>query len=157
VGDVTIRPIEPKDADEFVAVFEAVAAEGRWIGTEAPIPPDREQRIRASIAEPPSNLFVDVAVVGGRLVGFAQAYLEHGRAHLAMAILDGFRGQGIGGRLLDGCISWSRANGAHKVDLEVWPHNVAARRLYERAGSSSKAVGAVTGGATTASCGTRSR
>ena len=27
-----------------------------------------------------------------------------------------------------------RGTEAHKIDLEVWPHNTAARRLYERAG-----------------------
>jgi len=34
MGDaVTIRLIEPGDADGYLAVFETVAAEGRWIGT----------------------------------------------------------------------------------------------------------------------------
>ena len=45
-----------------------------------------------------------------------------------------FRGQGLGRKLLDECIAWSGDYGAHKIDLEVWPHNTAARRLYERAG-----------------------
>lgn len=133
-GDVVIRPIEPGDADEHLAVFVSVAAEGRWIGTELPIEPAQAQRIRASAIDPSDNARTYVAVVDGRLVGFAHVGIDRGRAHLGMAILDGFRGQGIGRRLLDGCVEWAREHGAHKVDLEVWPHNEAAIALYQRAG-----------------------
>jgi ribosomal protein S18 acetylase RimI-like enzyme len=51
-----------------------------------------------------------------------------------MMVLDGHRGQGLGRALLDACVDWSRAAGAHKVALEVWPHNAAAIALYERVG-----------------------
>lgn len=133
--DVTIRPIEPADADSYLAVFEAVAAEGKWIGTEAPIPPARLSRLRAAAGASTDEQFTAVAVRGdGAVVGFARTDLEHGRAHLGMAILDGYRGLGLGRRLLDLCIEWARATGLHKVELDVWPHNRAARRLYESAG-----------------------
>lgn len=132
--DVTIRPIEPADADGYTAVFEAVAAEGKWIGTEVPIEPERIARIRASATAPRDDEFSAVAVAEERIVGFAHVGIDIQRAHLGMAILDGHRGAGIGTRLLDACIEWTRGTDAHKIDLEVWPHNGAARRLYERAG-----------------------
>jgi RimJ/RimL family protein N-acetyltransferase len=131
---VTVRPIEQADADGFIAVFESVAAEGRWIGTELPVDDARRARWRASAESPPADAFTNVAVDGARVVGFAHVGLDRGHAHLGMAVLDGFRGRGIGRRLLDGCIAWARSAGAHKIDLEVWPHNTAARRLYEAAG-----------------------
>ena len=131
---VTIRPIEPADADSYFAVFEAVAAEGKWIGTEVPIEPERVTRLRASATAPRDDEFTAVAVADGRIVGFARVAIDIQRAHLGMAILDGHRGAGIGTRLLDTCIDWTRGTDAHKLDLEVWPHNSAARRLYERAG-----------------------
>ena len=131
---LTVRPIEPADADSYLAVFESVASEGRWIGTELPIEPERVARIRASATEPRDNEFTAVATVDGRLVGFAHIATDIQRAHLGMAILDGHRGHGIGTRLLHACIAWTRGTDAHKIDLEVWPHNTAARRLYERAG-----------------------
>jgi RimJ/RimL family protein N-acetyltransferase len=132
---VTIRPIEPADADGYFAVFEAVAAEGKWIGTEVPISPERSARIRASAEASIDDQFAAVAVTaGGTVIGFARADHDRGRAHLGMAIVDGYRGKGIGRRLLDVCVAWARDNGLHKIDLEVWPHNVAARRLYESAG-----------------------
>jgi RimJ/RimL family protein N-acetyltransferase len=132
---VTIRPIEPADADSYFAVFEAVAAEGRWIGTEVPIAPERAARIRASAMASGGDQFTVVAVADdGTVIGFARADHDRGRAQLGMAILDGYRGMGIGRRLLDACIVWACDTGLHKIDLEVWPHNTAARRLYEAAG-----------------------
>ena len=44
------------------------------------------------------------------------------------------RGRRVGRALLDACLAWSNDVGAHKVSLEVWPHNDAAIRLYRSAG-----------------------
>jgi len=43
---VVIRRRRPDEADAFIAMFEAIAAEGKWIGTEAPLTDDRRERIR---------------------------------------------------------------------------------------------------------------
>ncbi|MGW1737580.1 GNAT family N-acetyltransferase [Nocardia sp. NPDC001965] len=40
----------------------------------------------------------------------------------------------FGTQLLDRVIDWSREHGAHKVSLQVWPHNEPALTLYTRAG-----------------------
>jgi ribosomal protein S18 acetylase RimI-like enzyme len=44
------------------------------------------------------------------------------------------RGEGIGRSLLDECLRWARDEGAHKVALEVWPHNAPAIALYRAYG-----------------------
>jgi ribosomal protein S18 acetylase RimI-like enzyme len=44
------------------------------------------------------------------------------------------RGRGVGRALVDECLRWSAAVGAHKVTLEAWPHNGAAIALYRSAG-----------------------
>jgi len=135
MGDaVTIRLIEPGDADGYLAVFETVAAEGRWIGTELPIDAPRQSRIRAAATAPADNQFTVVAVAEERVVGFAQVDVDAAIPISAWRSSADFRGQGLGRKLLDECIAWSGDYGAHKIDLEVWPHNTAARRLYERAG-----------------------
>ena len=69
------------------------------------------------------------------IVGWA--YAEHatsGQASLGMGIVDGYRSAGLGTRLLTGVIDWARRQGAHKVVLEVWPHNTRAIGLYEKLG-----------------------
>ena len=44
------------------------------------------------------------------------------------------RGRGVGRALLDEAIRWARAQGLHKLTLDVFPHNDAAIALYRRAG-----------------------
>ena len=41
-----------------------------------------------------------------------------------------WRGRGVGGLLLDALIEAARGMGAHKAELQVWPHNEPALRLY---------------------------
>lgn len=42
--------------------------------------------------------------------------------------------QGVGRALLQAAIDWARDAGAHKLELQMWPHNDTARRLYEGMG-----------------------
>ena len=69
------------------------------------------------------------------IVGFIGLHLEpYGVVDFGMALLDGWRGQGLGSALLEAAIAWSRESGAHKMSLEVWPHNEAALALYHGRG-----------------------
>jgi RimJ/RimL family protein N-acetyltransferase len=116
-------------------VLEAVAAEGRWIGTEVPF--DRtarakEQRDRLHDAATFAGF---VAEADGKVIGSIGLHLApYGVVHLGMALLEAYRGQGIGSRLLARGLEWASDSGAHKVALEVWPHNEAAIALYKKAG-----------------------
>jgi len=58
----------------------------------------------------------------------------YGVADLGMAVAAAWRGRGIGSALLADAIDRARKAGAHKVALQVWPHNSAAIALYERFG-----------------------
>ncbi len=51
-----------------------------------------------------------------------------------MAVDADWRGRGVGGALMAAAIDWARGNGIHKLALQVWPHNLAAQRLYQRFG-----------------------
>jgi ribosomal protein S18 acetylase RimI-like enzyme len=46
-----------------------------------------------------------------------------------MAVLSGWRRRGAGSALLRVFIEWAEEAGAHKVSLQVWPHNRAAIAL----------------------------
>lgn len=129
-----IRPGEEADVDAWLDVFEAVAAEGRWLGAEAPIDrPVRRARFAENLADARQALFV--AEADGRLVGWiALSLAPYGVADLAMAVAEGWRGRGVGRALLAAGVDWARSTGAHKVALQAWPHNRAARALYARAG-----------------------
>lgn len=130
-----VRPAAEADLDPVVDLFEAVAAEGRWLGSEAPLdrPAQRARRAEA-LADERRALFVAEAD-DGRLVGeIGLSLAPYGVADLGMAVADGWRGRGVGRALLDAGVDWARAAGAHKVALQVWPHNAAGRALYARVG-----------------------
>ena len=111
-----------------------VAAEGRWIATEAPV--DVEQRRRRMVEDiEREDAVVLVAEAGGRPVGELGLNLaRYGVADLGMVVAAGWRGRGIGSALLAEAVDRARKAGAHKIALQVWPHNSAAIALYERFG-----------------------
>jgi RimJ/RimL family protein N-acetyltransferase len=135
VAEVTIRPAIEDDIDAMLDVVTSVAAEGRWIATEVPF--DRVGRagnIRAALANA-KQCASFVAEVDGKVVGSINLELApYGVVGFGVALIDGYRGQGIGSRLLDRGIAWAASAGAHKITLEVWPHNQGAIALYRRAG-----------------------
>jgi RimJ/RimL family protein N-acetyltransferase len=117
----------------WLALLEAVAAEGEWIGTEAPVDlGERQAWYRRSLLDPQAELLV--ALVGDRVVGGLGAELRHGVVSFGMMVAADVRRTGVGGALLGACLGWARAHRAHKVALQVWPHNHAAIALYERVG-----------------------
>ena len=131
---VTVRPATLADVDALVALVAEVAAEGRWIATEAPV--DLEER-HHTVAEAiqSDHAIVLVAEAGNELAGDLGLHLaRYGVADLGMAVFAGWRGRGVGSALLAEGIDQARAAGAHKLALQVWPHNAAAIALYERFG-----------------------
>jgi RimJ/RimL family protein N-acetyltransferase len=134
VTEVTVRPQTEHDVEGVLDVLEAVAAEGRWIGAEPPF--DRRARGERIRSETSSGAHAGfVAVDGERVVGSIGLHLApYGVVELGMALLDGYRGQGLGTRLLQAGLDWARAAGAHKMALQVWPHNEGAIALYKKLG-----------------------
>jgi RimJ/RimL family protein N-acetyltransferase len=133
-AEVTVRPAREADLDAMVELFAAVAEEGRWIAAEGPVDRDRRRRRWAEDLER-DDVVLLVADAGGELVGQLGLVLaRYGVADLGMLVADGWRRRGVGSALLRAGIDWARRAGAHKLALQVWPHNRAAVALYERFG-----------------------
>ncbi|MDQ1444372.1 MAG: hypothetical protein QOI20_836 [Acidimicrobiaceae bacterium] len=151
--DIVVRPAEAGDFDAWMDVFEQVAAEGKWIGTELPIDRDaRQAGFERTLADDNAvNLLaVDRASVDrasaspsgegegegeGQVVGHLfLAVAAYGVADLGMAILEQYRGRGVGSLLMAAGIEFARDHGAHKIALQLWPHNAGAQALYEKFG-----------------------
>jgi RimJ/RimL family protein N-acetyltransferase len=131
---VSVREATLADVDALVDLLVAVAGEGRWIATEAPVDTDRRRRRMVEDIEA-ADAVVLVAEAGGTPVGGLGLHLApYGVADLGMAVAAAWRGRGIGSALLAEAIDRARKAGAHKVALQVWPHNSAAIALYERFG-----------------------
>ena len=132
--ELTIREATLADVDALVDLLVAVAGEGRWIATEAPVDTDRRRRRMVEDIEG-ADAVVLVAEAGGTPVGELGLHLApYGVADLGMAVSAGWRGRGVGGAQLAEAIERAGAAGAHKLALQVWPHNTAAIALYERFG-----------------------
>jgi RimJ/RimL family protein N-acetyltransferase len=132
---VRVRPMMATDVDAALAMFGAVAAEDLWIAAEPDFDVEqRRERWSAGLDDPAQRSFVAVTD-DDRVVGNAGLTVApYGVAGVAMAVADGWRGRGIGGELLDALLAAARELGAHKVDLQVWPHNRRAIALYKSRG-----------------------
>ena len=135
MADFAVRPLRRDELDEWYDLFEAVAAERRWIATEPPIPGDqyRERTLRSF--DDPHCLFVVAADADDRIIGELSAFGRADRpAEIGMAVAKNWRGRGVGTALMQACVNWAREQKIHKLALQVWPHNDAALRLYENFG-----------------------
>lgn len=112
--DVFAPPIEPARSSDFVA---------------------------AILGDPDQGLLV--AEAGDRLVGLIQVMLRERRPPMvprrfavvdAVAVAAGYRGAGIGRRLMAAAEDWARERGASEVWLDVWEFNVEAIGFYEALG-----------------------
>lgn len=132
-----VRRAREPDLQAVFDSFERTAAEGKWIGSELPLDrTDRIARWRDFIAGTEGVMLV--AEVDGEIVGGSSLqWIGHcgtGLLGLGMWLDAPYRGRGLGTALLTESITWAKDNGAHKITLEVWPHNDAALALYRRFG-----------------------
>ena len=127
-----VRPLAAADLEAALDLFEAVAAEGRWLATEAPVD-RREVRARWRALATSGEGTLLVAVDQAAPVGVA-AMVGRVEPELGMAVRADRRGRGIGHALVLACVAWARARGAARVVLHVFPHNAAAIALYRKHG-----------------------
>jgi putative acetyltransferase len=132
---IEIRPATHDDVPEMIALIAAVAAEGKWIGTEDPVDSDRLSRLFTETIES-DGAHALVAVDDDRLVGNLGMHpVAPGLLGLGMSVAMDHRGQGVGTQLMQAAIDWARAQGnVHKLELDVWPHNTTAQALYTKCG-----------------------
>jgi len=131
-----VRAATRDDAEELGAALKVVVDEERWLALQPPVTAaEMAESMRARLDEG-QKLFALVDGEGGEtlvgLLNLRPTRIE-GVWSIGMWILPAHRGKGGGRMLLDAAIEAKPAD-AHKIELEVWPDNEAAIRLYERAG-----------------------
>ncbi len=76
-----------------------------------------------------------VALIEGRVIGYAGMWLFSGEAHVTTIAVDpAYRGRGLGRLLMSTLMEYARVQGADTMVLEVRPSNVAALNLYRSLG-----------------------
>lgn len=126
-----VRPAVAADIDQLLDLYVAVVDELHWLGTEPPVDRDAQRQRFLEPIESPANGASLVAVAGDQVIGHVRIHVEPYKvAGLGMMVDAQWRGRGVGRALVQGAIQAARDLGAHKLELQVWPHNQAARRLY---------------------------
>ena len=125
-----VRQAQTEDGRELAELFAEVAEERDGIASEPPVDVERRTKLFADSAT--DTL---VAVADGRLIG--SLHIEtgrHGVGELGMLVKREWRGRGVGSALLAAAIEKARAEGLHKIALEVFTHNAAGIALYRKFG-----------------------
>lgn len=132
---ISVRTVTEPDVEGCLDVLEAVVNEGIWLGAEPPFDREgRRERILAGLQSDYNRHLVAVADEETFVGHLGMEVLPYGVAQFGMCVAPEWRGQGVGRLLVEHSVAEARRLGAHKVSLQVWPHNGAARRLYRRLG-----------------------
>ena len=134
---VAIRPASALDADAITAIYnQGIVDRVATLETMLRTPDERREWLAQRGPRHP----VVVAETSGTVLGWASLNSFNPRpaydhvADFSIYVERAWRGQGIGGRLLDRLIELARALGYHKMVLVAMLDNEAGLALYTRAG-----------------------
>lgn len=137
--EITIRRAVRSDVEPMLDLRATVAAEGVWIGAEAPLDLDRDRTAHEvtidEMAAGGHALALVAVTSGGDVVGTLSIGVRiRGIGDLALALAPEARSRGVGRRLMTEAIEWAGGTGLHKLALQHWVWNQRAHRLYESVG-----------------------
>jgi phosphinothricin acetyltransferase len=134
---LAIRDATAADAAAICRIYnEGIQDRVATLETEERTPEERREWLAARSARHP----VLVAEADGAVVGWGSLNVFNPRraydyvADFSLYVDRGWRGRGVGGRLLDALIARARALGYHKLVLSAFPFNPAGMQVYGRAG-----------------------
>jgi RimJ/RimL family protein N-acetyltransferase len=136
--DIRIVPTSEEHIAGLQRCVDAVARERRWIGFLEGPPLGQTRAFVEMILRGAGVQFVALNAAD-EVVGWCDALrldqetFRHGW-RLGMGLLPAVRGRGVGRRLADAAIAAAKAQGAERIELEVFASNVRAIALYETLG-----------------------
>jgi RimJ/RimL family protein N-acetyltransferase len=135
--NIAIVLADPAHIERFHATLDTVAREGIYLAsTEAKPLESLRGFVLSSIEKRNPIMF---AMDDERLVGWCDITRSHTQisahcGHLGMGVLADYRGQGIGTRLITAALDAAREAVIPRVELTVYATNLAAIKLYRKAG-----------------------
>jgi L-amino acid N-acyltransferase YncA len=137
MSTIVLRPATAADAEAICRVYnQGIEDRIATLETELRTPEERRQWLAARGPRHP----VYVAEAEEIIVGWSSLNVYNPRpayqyvADFSIYIERGWRGKGVGRRLLEHLIEQARALGYHKMMLSAFPFNASGVALYERMG-----------------------
>ena len=137
-----VRPATPDDAPALIEYLKIILSDpmASIADLDEMLLDVHHQREHLRRTQSSPNSIALVAVHSREIIGFVT--MEPGRrrkishtVELGMSVREDWRGHGVGHALVERAEAWARANGGfEKIVLNVFSGNLAARRLYEKAG-----------------------
>jgi RimJ/RimL family protein N-acetyltransferase len=136
--DIELRELTIEDAENLWSLVNEVKDEEKYLFFTLRFPKDGTVQFIEShnaSGNPIIGAFADTSKLVG-WIDFNRGSFEEiaHTASLGMGVRHGYRGMGIGGRLMRACIDSALRLGIEKLELEVFASNTEARKLYEKAG-----------------------
>jgi ribosomal protein S18 acetylase RimI-like enzyme len=137
-NDVRIIPISKEYIESFHKCIKTVANERKYLGY---VEPPSLESIRDTVSSNiQSKIPQYIAVIDDVVVGWCEVLLNKGEGFThsgkidTMGVLQGYRGQGIGKKLMCATLSASEKFGIERVELLVYASNVNAISFYRKTG-----------------------
>ncbi len=133
----TVERIKREHIEGFHQALDLVARERKYLAfLEAPPLETSTKFVLGNIRDGNPQF---VALEAGKVIGWCDIVRKNMivRKHcglLGMGLLTKFRGQGIGTRLIAETMAAASHAGITRIELTVYTHNEAARKLYEKMG-----------------------
>jgi RimJ/RimL family protein N-acetyltransferase len=136
---IEVRQITSGDAAAYWHLRQQIDRETEFLRFESDDWLITTQRVRGRIELmlAADNQMIFVADDSGQLIGFLWAgggLYRHNQhtVHLIVGVLDAYKRQGLGTRLLTACEDWACANRLQRLELSVTTHNFPALALYRK-------------------------
>lgn len=137
---VTVREILPGDKKGLQAAFERMSPDSRYTRFMATMREIPDTMLEAATHPLPDREFALVAVAGEgpgeSIIGGARYASDRGSDHceFAIAIVDGWQGQGLAPRLMETLVAAAEAHGFRSMEGYVLSTNAPMRGLAKRLG-----------------------
>jgi RimJ/RimL family protein N-acetyltransferase len=128
----SIRDYRPQDFEALMAMYRTFEPRGAARG----LPPLREEKAERWLTHLGARA-KNLVAMGSRGTAAGHVVLAEGDnndAELALFVHQDYRGQGLGTRLAEAAVALARKFGYTRLWLSVAPDNLAAIRVYEKAG-----------------------
>jgi GNAT superfamily N-acetyltransferase len=144
---VRVRPASPSDHEAVAQLYVQLKRHQQELQPSNPrytIADDRWAEVARAALEDP-DVFVHVAEIGGRVVGFMKITYAEKPWGVAceletMVVDEKERGRGVGTRMLEKAEAIAHESGAKGMRIDVLIPNYGGREFYERAGYEAFAV-----------------